>query len=104
VPEPIKKEFFEQTGDSYRVKETVKKQILFQKHNLLADPFEQGFDLIVCRNVLIYFTEKAKDKLYRKMSTSLQENGILFVGSTEQIFHPERFGLKSVETFFYQKS
>lgn len=104
VPEPIKREFFEKNEDIYTVKETVKKHISFKAHNLLADPFEREFDVIVCRNVFIYFTEAAKENLYQKMSNSLLKKGILFVGSTEQIFHPEKYGLATVDTFFYQKS
>ena len=46
-----------------------------------------AFDLIICRNVLIYFTEEAKDILYHKFSNALKKNGIFFVGSTEQIFN-----------------
>ncbi|MDQ0883382.1 chemotaxis methyl-accepting protein methylase [Peribacillus sp. V2I11] len=47
-----------------------------KKQNLLADRFEQGFDLIVCRNVLIYFTEEAKHILYEKFSASLRSGGV----------------------------
>ncbi|MGG3624082.1 protein-glutamate O-methyltransferase CheR [Bacillus gobiensis] len=104
VPESIKREFFEKNEDKYVVKECIKKHITFKTHNLLADLNENEFDLIVCRNVFIYFTEAAKETLYQKMSDSLLNKGILFVGSTEQIFHPEKYGLESVDTFFYQKS
>ncbi|WP_243290064.1 protein-glutamate O-methyltransferase CheR [Bacillus sp. FJAT-47783] len=103
VPEEVKQAYFDQEGDTYIVKEDLKKAVTFKKHNLLADNFEQGFDVIVCRNVLIYFTEEAKKDLYKKFSNSLCENGVLFVGSTEQIFNAEQYGLNSVETFFYQK-
>ena len=61
-------------------------------------------DLIVCRNVLIYFTEEAKDELFKKFANSLADDGILFVGSTEQIFNPSKYGLEVEDTFFYRKS
>lgn len=60
-------------------------------------------DLIVCRNVLIYFTEEAKDMVYKNFNKSLVMNGILFVGSTEQIIMPQKYGLKPIRTFFYEK-
>ncbi|GAA1371774.1 hypothetical protein GCM10009597_11150 [Peribacillus frigoritolerans] len=41
-------------ADFYRVDEEIKSRVTFKKQNLLADRFEQGFDLIICRNVLIY--------------------------------------------------
>ncbi|MBQ4841792.1 protein-glutamate O-methyltransferase CheR [Bacillus safensis] len=104
VPDHIKQKYFTKEDSSfYTVKDEVRKHIQFKKHNLLADPYEKQLDLIVCRNVLIYFTEEAKEEIYLKMSSSLKQNGVLFVGSTEQIFHPEKFGLTSADTFFYQK-
>lgn len=104
VPLSVKDRYFTQNANrSYEVKTEIKKNITFKKHNLLADRYEQDFDLIVCRNVFIYFTESAKEELYLKMAHSLKKNGVLFVGSTEQIFNPEKFGLVPADTFFYQK-
>lgn len=104
VPEKIKKKYFKQNGGFYEVTDDIKQCVTFRKHNLLADRYEQQFDLIVCRNVLIYFTEDAKQDVYRNFSHALNDNGVLFVGSTEQIFNPQQFELKPLETFFYQKA
>jgi chemotaxis protein methyltransferase CheR len=104
VPDIMKKKYFTKEGSFYRIHENIKKTVLFKKHNLLADPFEKNFDLIVCRNVLIYFTEEAKQQLYYKFSESLKPGGILFVGSTEQIFHPGEYGFETEDTFFYRKN
>jgi chemotaxis protein methyltransferase CheR len=52
---------------------------------------------------MIYFTEEAKDELYRKFNAALRPGGVLFVGSTEQIFNPERYGFEVEDTFFYKK-
>lgn len=52
---------------------------------------------------MIYFTEEAKDQIYQKFSQSLRPGGVLFVGSTEQIFNPSRYGFEVVDTFFYRK-
>ncbi|GAA0297141.1 chemotaxis protein methyltransferase CheR [Gracilibacillus halotolerans] len=99
----IKKKYFNQVADTYKISDDIKQPITFKKHNLLADTFPQNMDLIVCRNVLIYFTDEAKEELYNKFSNALSEDGIFFVGSTEQIFNPENFNLKVHDTFFYQK-
>ncbi|MBB6452206.1 chemotaxis protein methyltransferase CheR [Salirhabdus euzebyi] len=104
VPSQIKqKHFSSKDGNFFSVDESLKKCITFKKHNLLKDPYEEKFDLIVCRNVLIYFTEEAKEIVYRQFSQSLKPGGVLFVGSTEQIFNPKQYGLETVDTFFYQK-
>ncbi|WP_096153765.1 MULTISPECIES: CheR family methyltransferase [Bacillus] len=103
VPEQMKRKYFTKQNSLYKINDEVRTPITFKKQNLLADPFEKNFDLIVCRNVLIYFTEEAKVQLYQKFSDALKKGGVLFVGSTEQIFQPAHYGLEVVDTFFYRK-
>ncbi|MFB6466005.1 CheR family methyltransferase [Cytobacillus sp. Hz8] len=103
VPQDIKRKFFTQDGSFHQVADEIKKTVTFRKQNLLADSFGGPFDLIVCRNVLIYFTEEAKDGLYKKFSTALKPGGIFFVGSTEQIFNPGLYQLETEDTFFYRR-
>ncbi|WP_379162344.1 CheR family methyltransferase [Paenibacillus sp. sgz5001063] len=103
VPKDVAGRYFTPEGPVFKVSEGLKKNIDFRKQNLLLDKFDEGFDLIICRNVMIYFTEEAKSKLYHKFSASLRPGGYLFVGSTEQIFTPAQYGFESTETFFYRK-
>ncbi|MNC37707.1 Chemotaxis protein methyltransferase [compost metagenome] len=103
VPPDVAKRYFTKEGMMFRFDEKIKKSVNFKKQNLLLDTFEDGFDLIVCRNVMIYFTEEAKHGLYHKFAKALRPGGILFVGSTEQIFSPGQYDLEAAETFFYRK-
>ena len=103
IPNEMKRKYFSQEGSYYKVSDEIKRTVDFKKHNLLADSFGGPFDLIVCRNVLIYFTEEAKDILYNKFSKALNSKGFFFVGSTEQIFNAVRYKLESENTFFYKK-
>lgn len=103
VPAEMKQKYFTKDGELYTVAEEIKRTVTFKKHNLLADPFNGPYDLIVCRNVLIYFTEEAKDLLYKKFSDALKTDGIFFVGSTEQIFNPKKYEFATEDTFFYRK-
>lgn len=103
VPADVVKRYFTPEGVQFRFDAKLKKAVTFKKQNLLLDPFEDGFDLIVCRNVMIYFTEEAKHALYHKFAKALRPGGILFVGSTEQIFSPSQYELEPAETFFYRK-
>mgnify|MGYP000870720379 CR=1 FL=1 len=95
--------YFGREDEYYRISDEVKKMVRFEHHDLLRDPFGRGFDLILCRNVVIYFTEETKQRLYRRFAEALRSGGILFIGSTEQIFQSRELGLQSVATFFYQK-
>ena len=103
LPRFKKSKYFTFKNNKYYVDESLKSSITFKRHDLLKDPYPSRVDLIVCRNVLIYFTDPAKEKIYDKFSKSLQKDGFLFVGSTEQIFNPEKHGLTLFDTFFYRK-
>jgi len=103
LPSHKKSKYFTIKNNLYQIDESLKENITFKRHDLLKDPYPKQLDLIVCRNVLIYFTDPAKEKIYDKFSESLTDEGFLFVGSTEQIFNPEQHGLTLYETFFYRK-
>lgn len=103
VPKEFKDKYFEKVGSSYRVSDEIKKCITFKQHNLLKDAYPDNLDLIVCRNVLIYFTEDAKAGIYKNFNKSLKNEGILFVGSTEQIIQAQRYNFETVKSFFYKK-
>ena len=84
VPEDLKKKYFTQVGPSYKIADEIKARVEFKEHNLLKDQYPTDYHFIVCRNVLIYFTEEAKDEVFRKYFRSLAKGGILFIGSTER--------------------
>lgn len=104
LPEDYRKRYFTKIDDKhYEIDKSIRKCVEFKKHNLLKDKYFTGVNLIVCRNVVIYFTDEAKDSVYRKFHTSLTDDGILFIGSTEQILHARELGFESQRTFFYKK-
>lgn len=103
IPPIFRDKYFSKEGNLYQIKDSLKKMIRFKQQDLLKDNFERGFNLILCRNVVIYFTEESKQKLYHKFCNALAPGGIMFIGSTEQIFQYRELGLKSIATFFYQK-
>jgi len=103
VPKTYLDKYFQQKEDVWILADTVKTSVQFQKHNLLADKFPEPLDLIICRNVLIYFTEEAKLQVVSGFANALKPGGLLFVGSTEQFFQSQRLGLESVAPFLYKK-
>lgn len=104
LPMKYQKKFFDKDESGiYKVNDSLKRCITFQEHNLLKDRYPSDIDLIVCRNVLIYFTDEAKDNIYKGFSKSLKKEGVLFVGNTEQIIGADQYGLESLKSFFYKK-
>lgn len=77
VPAEFKSKYFTKIGSSYQISDEIKRQVEFKEHNLLKDPYPSGCHLIVCRNVLIYFTEEAKEEIYKKFNAALTSEGIL---------------------------
>lgn len=103
VPEDLKRKYFTQVGGSYKISDEIKACVEFREHNLLKDEYPKNYHLIVCRNVLIYFTEEAKDEVFRKYFNSLASGGVLFIGSTEQIINYKDIGYARKNSFFYQR-
>lgn len=99
----VKKYFIKYDDKNFRISEEIKKHISFKKHDLLKDKYPENIDLLICRNVLIYFNDKAKDYIYKRFYDCMSHNGIFFVGSTEQIILPYRYNFEPVKTFFYKK-
>ena len=67
------------------INEDLKSKIIFSTHNLVSDNAFNQFDLVVCRNVLIYFNKSLQDNVLQMFFNSLNENGILAIGSKETI-------------------
>jgi len=96
--------YFTREGSAYTISSRIKSKVQFKMHNLLADGFERGFDLILCRNVVIYFTDEAKNTLYVKFRESLKDDGILFIGGTETILNAREIGFLPTSSFFYRRT
>ena len=104
VPKEFKQKYFEKVGPSYKIADEIKSRVEFKQANLLKDTYPTNCDLIVCRNVLIYFTEEAKDEVFKKFAASLKKGGFLFIGSSEQIMHYKEMGYLRKSSFYYEKA
>jgi len=106
LPRQTLQKHFTLFGDSWKVKDELRAMVNFRKLNLML-PFSGlgKFDIILCRNVAIYFTLADRKKLFNKIADSLTDDGYLLIGSTESLtgicplFVPKRH-LRSI---FYQK-
>lgn len=105
LPEEFIDKFFVKINDkTYQISEAVRACVEFKRHDLIMDTYPTNCDLIVCRNVLIYFTDDAKNKIYSSFHSALKKDGLLFVGSTEQIIQAQQMGLLNFKSFFYKKA
>lgn len=104
VPEDLKRKYFTRVGSSYQISDEIKRCVTFKEHNLLRDEYPRDYDLILCRNVVIYFTDEAKDEIYRKFYRSLKNQGVLFIGSTEQITNYKDVGFTRLSSFYFEKN
>jgi chemotaxis protein methyltransferase CheR len=100
----LSKWFDKQDDDEYRVNEKIRKPVAVKRHNLLLDRFDSDFDLIVCRNVAIYFSDEAKHDLNKRFSASLKPGGYFFIGGTETLLDSSSVGFERRATSFYQRA
>lgn len=102
IPPGILDKYFSKSRDSVWVKEELKSIVTFHRHNLLDDPYPKDFDLILCRNVLIYFSDEVKRDVLCRLRESLRPGGYLFVGASETILNPRSIGFLQEYPFFYR--
>ncbi|MCF8009915.1 MAG: protein-glutamate O-methyltransferase CheR [Clostridiales bacterium] len=103
VSEKRKKHFFYAEKGLYRINDRLKNMVHFSQHDLLQEKFKAGCDLVLCRNVCIYFTREAQDRLYKAFAESLCPGGVFFIGASEMIFNYQQFGLEKISPCFYKK-
>ena len=84
TPEILSK-YFDQVNHEYEVKKTIKQHILFSRHDITNDPPFVKLDLLVCRNLLIYFNNNLQREALRTFNYALKPNGILFLGKSESV-------------------
>jgi two-component system CheB/CheR fusion protein len=85
IPSDLLEKYFEQLDGRYTFRKDLRRCIIFSRHNLIQDAPMSKIDLLVCRNVLIYFTLEAQIKILVRFHFGLKESGFLFLGNTEII-------------------
>lgn len=103
VPPLWKERYFRQDGAVFSLCDAVKREVIFKTQNLMDPfPFSKPFDLIFCRNVMIYFDREAKERLIAKFQDALKPGGYLFIGHSETIPR-DTSNLRYVKPSVYQK-
>jgi chemotaxis protein methyltransferase CheR len=95
---------FELTDGRWRASEELKRIVRFEQGDLLTiTPPAGTYDLVLCRNTVIYFNEDVRDALHGRLATSLRTGGRLVVGATERVSEAARHGLVPESPFVYRK-
>lgn len=84
TPERLER-FFTKSGNNFAVKNDLRQSVVFARHNLLADPPFTRMDLVVCRNVLIYFNPVAQHRALRSLQYGMNPEGYMLLGSSESL-------------------
>ena len=82
--------YFERYGEAYRVKRELREMVTFERRDLISDRKYRVVDMIMCRNVIIYFSKELKERLFVDFYNSLTEGGFLVLGKTENLTGPAR--------------
>lgn len=98
-----KKYFTDLHNGSFQATEALRKEVVFRSINLMEPfSFKQPFDLIFCRNVMIYFDSPTKDKLISKFYDWTADGGFLFIGHSENV-NKENTRYRYIKPAIYQK-
>jgi chemotaxis protein methyltransferase CheR len=106
APPALLKKWFDPVDEGgWQAKAELMRITRFEVGDLLRMPVQAGrYDLIMCRNTVIYFTEEVRDALHARLATALAPGGYLVVGTSERVSDPRALDLTSPFHFIYRKS
>jgi chemotaxis protein methyltransferase CheR len=105
APRAALERWFERDGDGWVAGPRLRSLVSFDVGDLLRMRFRrQTYDLVLCRNTVIYFTEDVTSALHRRLADSLRPGGYLVIGATERVREPAALGLSAVHPFTYRKA
>jgi chemotaxis protein methyltransferase CheR len=97
--------FFELDGRHWRPTAELRAMVAFEVGDLLRlRPPTEAYDLVLCRNTVIYFTDEVRDALHARLASTLRPGGVLVVGGTERVGAADRLGLELIAPFTYRKA
>jgi chemotaxis protein methyltransferase CheR len=105
APEAALRRWFDEVDGGWQAKPELRRVVSFATGDLLRMPFPRAvYDLVLCRNTVIYFTDEVRDGLHARLAETLRPGGYLLIGSTERVSQPMTMGLEPTLPFFYRKS
>lgn len=83
VPKIVLEKYFQKTGGRYQLHKQVRDKVEFIRHNIMLSEEYPAADLILCRNVMIYFTRAEQERILARFAKALPERGVLVLGRSE---------------------
>lgn len=103
IPKIFINKYFDKINDDFSVKEEIKNLITYRSLNLKEDfKFKKGFDMIFCRNVMIYFDRDVQENLINKYYNQLVNGGLFFIGHSESLIN-KKHNYRYVKPSIYMK-
>lgn len=85
VPPEVLSKYFHRQKDHYQINERIRNQVVFRQHNIMSASDYPPADLILCRNVMIYFTREEQERILSRFAATLREHGALVLGRSETL-------------------
>ncbi len=104
VPPHVRARYFKPDGDGWLASDALRKHLRFRVEDLLHARYPTGLDLVLCRNVVIYFNDAARNHVHSGIAGSLRKGGYFMVGATERVGDPAGMGLQTAYPFIYRKA
>jgi chemotaxis protein methyltransferase CheR len=105
LPESLKGRDFTAVGENFQLKDRIMDMVRFQRHDLISGKKNKYFDVILCRNVIIYFTRAQQLKLFHEFHDALSMEGFMVLGKTETLLRECKCLFRIVDSHerIYQK-
>ena len=89
VPLELRRKWFKKSGSGWEVADELRELVAFRELNLIGDwPMKGKFDVIFCRNVVIYFDEPTQERIWSRFAPALVPGGTLYIGHSERVSGP----------------
>jgi chemotaxis protein methyltransferase CheR len=105
APSGAMQRWFERTDTGWQAKQALRAMTHFEVGDLLKlRPQASSYELIMCRNTVIYFADQIRDELHARLAHALRPGGVLVIGGTERVTDATSLGLATIHPFIYRKS
>jgi len=104
VPLDLRERYFEKQSARFTFRKDLRRSVIFGRHDLIQDAPISHIDLLLCRNVLIYFNAETQEKVVQRLNFALRDNGYIFLGKAEMLLaHSKSFSPAEIKYRIFRK-